>query len=590
MGLSPDVLYETICSDLPDAGADPFESVPVPGTTYKQYASDYLKYAVIRKWIPRNTKDADAAALESFTSANTRCSGWKIPTCEWEVDSLIYGEIRKTLYDFFSPVGVPLLRDLYDLNEVARPGPGVAVSAEGTSYYGKFFCSQLSSTSEYLYEMYRHYAARLPSLSDAECQRYDEFGGPLIVSGSRSSFVPKTNRTSRMICVEPLLNSYYQLGFATILETRLRQFFGINLSTQPLVNHRLARQGSIDGSFATIDLSSASDSISLGLCEWLLPEWAFSTLLYLRSRTTLIDGKETALFMMSTMGNGFTFPLQTIIFSAVLKVCTDVFYHAGGSKNWSCFGDDLICRSIIYDRVCHYLGKLGFTINTSKSFSQGPFRESCGADWFYGQPVRPVHLRKLDGPQDYLVAINQLNEWSAYTGIPLRNSVRLLFSELPRRYQTPVPFAENMDSGVRVPLALCRPRYDKNGSFKYKAWSRRPSRLLILGGGVRPPGWKKELPLNPHGLLCSFLWGELVAVSKGTLASPSSMLDADYIMVRHDRKIFQLKPRCSPFWDYIPIESLSNGYRLSWQQWETAVVVNLYLHCVNRKSLINFRY
>jgi len=244
----------------------------------------------------------------------------------------------------------------------------------------------------------------------------------------------------------------------------------------------------------------------------------------------------------------------------------------------------------VYDRVCHYLGKLGFSINASKSFSQGPFRESCGADWLYGQPVRPIYIRKLDGPQDALVAINQLNEWSAYTGIPLRNSVRYLLDELPRRYQLPVPFAENMDSGVRVPLALCRPKVDQNGSYKYRTWSRRPSRLLIFAGEVRPPGWKKVLPVNPHGLMCSFLWGELVPVSKGILSSPTSKLDADYIMVRHNRKMYQLKPRCSPFWDYIPIESLSNGYRLSWQQWETAVLVNLHGHCAYGKSLISFRY
>jgi len=578
MGISPDVLFRAVCSDVSVEAFDPYGLIPRADMTYRAFASSYLASSIIRKWIPADTKEADSCALKSFTSANTRCREWKIPQPEWEVDLEVYGEIRRILDNFFHPGGMPLISSLYDLNMVARPGPGAAVGAKGTSYYTKFFDSRLTSTSAYLYEMYRHYCERIPSLSDAECQRYESFGSPSIVSGSRCSFVPKTASTSRMICVEPILNSYYQLGLASLLETRLREFFGINLSIQPLVNHRLARAGSIDGSLATIDLSSASDSISLGLCEWILPGWFFETLLALRSRTTLIDGQEHALYMMSTMGNGFTFPLQTIIFSAVLQAVSSIFNTRGGST-WSCFGDDLICHSKHYNRVVHYLGKLGFTINASKSFHEGPFRESCGADWFNGQPVRPVFIRKLDSQQDILVAINQLNEWSSYTGIALSNTISYLFRHLDDRHKNPVPFAENMDSGIRVPLALCSPSYNANGSFKYKAWSRRPSRMMIYNGVVHPPGRLRDSAVNPNGLICSFLWGELVAIPKGILASPFSKLDADYIMVRHDRKIYQRKPRIIPYWDLIPTESLSNGYRLSWQQFESAVLSNMYGLC-----------
>lgn len=586
MGISPEALYRTIDFDLPNNTAS-FEAVPYPGCSYREYASTYLRHSIIRKWIPSDTREADAVALNSFTTANNRCREWKVPVPEWEVDHLVYGEIRRILEDFFHPGGVPLLTSLYALNEHARPGPGAAVGAVGTSYYTKFFCSSLSSTSEYLYEMYRHYVARIPTLSEAECQRYESYGRPNIVSGSRSSFVPKTTRTSRMICVEPLLNSYYQLGLAHLLEERMKSFFGIDLTTQPLVNHRLARQGSIDGSFATIDLSSASDSISLGLCEFLLPDWFFKTLLELRSRSVQIGDQEVALFMVSTMGNGFTFPLQTIIFSSVLSACARIF-GSRGQQTWSAYGDDLICHASLYDRVTHYLKQLGFVINADKSFSQGPFRESCGADWFYGQPCRPVYIRKLDSSADILVAINQLNEWSAYTGLRLSETIKLLFSALDTRHQNPVPFASNMDEGIRVPLTLCRPKRDFNGSFKYYTWSRKANRMLIYNGKVHPPGRLREVAFNPCGLYCSFLWGELVALPRGITASPFSKWDADYIMVRHDRKMYQRKPRCSPNWDYIPIDSLSNGYRLSWQQWETAVMFNMFGLSSRTNSIVSF--
>lgn len=585
MGLSPNVLLEAICSDLSiDSRALSFEYDCHPDETYRGFASSYLAHSIIRKWIPSDTSDADANALRSFTEANNLCKEWKLPVPEWEIDRVFYGEFRKVLDDFFHPGGELLVPSLYNLNEVARVGPGAAVGAKSTSYYGKFFGGPLSSTSEYLYEMYRHYALRIPTLSEAECQRYESYSRPTIVSGSRCSFVPKTASTSRMICVEPLLNQYYQLGLASILERRLKQFFGIDLSSQPSINHLLARSGSIDGSFATIDLSSASDSISLGLCEAFLPDWFFRTLLELRSRTTEINGCPVPLFMISTMGNGFTFPLQTIIFSAVLKACVSIFSRSDTDRTWSCFGDDLICGRGIFHRVVHYLGRLGFRINANKTFSEGLFRESCGADWFNGQPVRPVFLRKLDVPADTLVAINQLNDWSAYTGITLSNTISLLFSSLPPRFQNPVPFESNMDEGIRVPLALTNLNPKLNNGFRFHSWTRSPSRIIIDKGDIRVPKRLKKLPYNLYGLYCSFLFGELAQQP-----AKSSDVEISYIMVRHDRKIYKMKPRHSPFWDYASTDRVTNGVILSWQQWETAVLFNMF-GLVNQTRNICYRY
>ena len=558
MGLSPVALFEAIYRDVPQADGLDFQDHLYPGTTYRQFASSYLLSSVIRKWIPRNTKDADAAALEAFTSANNRCRDWRL-VLETEEDSLIFGEIRKILDDFFHPQGEPLVQSYFDLLGRGRPGPGVAVGAIGTSYYSKYFASPLTCTSQYLYEEYKSYAEWIPNFSEAECLRYEKNGPPHIVSGSRCSFVPKTNASSRMICIEPSLNMYYQLGLATIMEDRLKRYFGIDLERQPDINRRLARKGSLDDSLATIDLSSASDSISLRLCEELLPTWLFDMLLTLRSRDTVIDDSHVPLFMISTMGNGFTFPLQTIIFSAVLKAVSNVLGTKSHTGNWSCFGDDLICEKHCFSRVIRTLGILGFSINPKKTFFEGPFRESCGADWFLGQPVRPVFVKKLDTPYDIFVAINQLNDWSAYTGIPLWNTIRFLVSSLEQRFLTFVPYESAYDSGIRVPVALINPKRDSNQSWLYKSWERKGSSIRIGEGEVRLPAGRGKLQFNPSGLYCSFLFGELVSFT---------------IMVRHNRKMYRKRLRCTPRWDYIPTGSLTNGVRLSWQQWETAVVRN----------------
>jgi hypothetical protein len=65
-------LYRAICLDV-SRFTKTDSSVPWPGSTYRQFASSYLRHSIIRKWIPRDTKAADQAALDSFTSANTRC-------------------------------------------------------------------------------------------------------------------------------------------------------------------------------------------------------------------------------------------------------------------------------------------------------------------------------------------------------------------------------------------------------------------------------------------------------------------------------------------------------------------------------------
>jgi hypothetical protein len=563
MGLSPVALYSAAYDDL---------SNHINGSSsYRSFTSQYMLDSIIRKWIPDQTDAADATALAAFTRANGRCKDWRFDP-SWLIEDQIINQMVSILDSFFHPSGDFLVSSYFDLLRSGRPGPGASVGSQGTSYYTKYFASTLAATSSYLYEEYRRYSTWIPSFSDAECLRYEQYGAPTIVSGSRCSFVPKTAKSSRMICVEPSLNMFYQLGLASILEDRLSSFFGINLDVQPSINHRMARAGSIDGSYATIDLSSASDSISIRLCEMLFPKWFFELLLTLRSRTTEIDGKQVPLFMISTMGNGFTFPLQTIIFSSIVMACN---INLGvDALDFSVFGDDIICRKETFRLVTQILRLLNFETNPDKTFFEGPFRESCGADWLNGQPVRPVFVRKLDSPFDIMVTINQLNIWSSYTGIPVRNTCEFLINSLGRKFRYFVPFEANMDSGIRVPLSyISKKRYDSNNSFLYRGWSRRGASYSIGEEGIRSPSGLKRSWYNPPGLYCSFLFGELVSVGYRLGCKPSIV--PLKIMTRHRLKSYRSRLLCTPRWDYIPSGSSANGAELSWQQWETAVRQNL---------------
>ncbi len=135
------------------------------------------------------------------------------------------------------------------------------------------------------------------------------------ICSGRLSFVPKNAKTFRAIVVEPNVNSLAQAGLGDYIARRLRRF-GVDIRDQTR-NATMARKGSIDNSLSTIDLSSASDTISYQLVKFLLPEDWFRILDAARSASVTYKGHEIHLEKFSSMGNGFTFPLETLIFWAL---------------------------------------------------------------------------------------------------------------------------------------------------------------------------------------------------------------------------------------------------------------------------------
>lgn len=565
MSLSPVVLYNAIYSDvcchLPSGNVPAV--IDMPGASPQNVAASSLLTSLLKKWEYENTEVADNAAKEKFLSSNKRCKDWSL-NLESSWDDQLFGLFLKEIDSFFHPSGRLLFDSYYYILEAGRCGPGSSIDARGQSTYAKLFASPLSATSELLYKLYSTYVRMYPEWSNAEIIRYEHYGAPSYVNCSRSSFVPKSQDISRMICTEPSLNMFFQLGLGHILEQRMLRSFNLDLAVQPFINQRLAQRGSLDGQFSTIDLSSASDSVSLGLCRSIFPDWFFQTLMELRTPKTEIAGSVVDLDMVSTMGNGFTFPLQTLIFSCLIRASyrnQGILVDDIGDKNWGCFGDDLIVDKRAYRDVTRLLGILGFVTNDTKTFSEGYFKESCGSDWFLGHPVRGVYVKRLSTPQDIFVAINLLNDWSAVTGISLSCGIRYLLSGLTKEEKSfLVPFDENNDSGIRVPSSLLPVIHkDRNKSYIYKVY--RPNRTIIrIGDGtIHVPRRCRRLVYNPSGLLISFLRGEVIS---------------GMITVRQSRTLYRSKRRCSPNWDYVPTSTLHFGSKVVWKRWETASWLN----------------
>lgn len=215
----------------------------------------------------------------------------------------------------------------------------------------------------------------------------------ILVRGNRFLTVPKDATKDRGICVEPSINVFYQLALGRQLRNRLRQR-GIDLVNAQSLHRQVARAASLSGEFATIDLTNASDTVSYSLVQAVMPPQWFDVLDQLRSPCTLINGTWVDLMKFSSMGNGYTFELETLLFNAITRVCC----RLGGVEpingvNVFTFGDDIICPTEVSDVVLSALKLLGFSANPNKTFTSGPFRESCGGDYFKGEDVRPYFLR-----------------------------------------------------------------------------------------------------------------------------------------------------------------------------------------------------
>jgi len=270
-----------------------------------------------------------------------------------------------------------------------------------------------------------------------------------IVSYNKIAFVPKTAKTERTIAVEPLLNGYLQLGVEHLLRSRLKRV-GIDITDQSK-NQVLAREGSLysEDPWVTIDLSAASDSISTELCRNLLPPDWFYLLDQLRSKSYKLNGTFAQYHKFVTMGNGFCFPLETLLFGAA---CHAAAKAAGRKPEFSVYGDDIICRQSVSSTLITLLGVMGFRANLDKTFLSGPFRESCGADWFEGEDVRPITLDyAFDSVESIFKFVNICGSKGVWRDT-FSQANDFLVSLIPPEVLFTRPYKGNVDTALEVPL------------------------------------------------------------------------------------------------------------------------------------------
>lgn len=519
-----------------------------------------------------NQKAADVAALEKFERINA-----SLP--DGPVDFIAENEAESCFYDYFkNNLAVALqpectgftasvardtasfeVEETFDLDfirENMMVGPGSAQKADSTSMVHKLFEGEMSYQNPYLIPLYRAALVGTGFWADAEKARFEKFGFTR-VKGGKLFFASKNAEISRTCCTEPNLDMLFQKAAGAFLELRLKRHFGICLSTQPDNNRELARLGSIDGSFGTTDLVSASDSIGLQRFLRYFPAGFLKTIMLAsRSETAVLpDGRDVVLRMISTMGNGFTFPLQTLIFASVVRAVYQImgFPCNDPRTQFGVFGDDIIVRREAYDFTNKMLFKLGFEVNVRKSFNTGPFRESCGHDYVSGVNIRGVYCVSLETPQEVSSLINRLLRWGARHGVYLKTTLQTLRSWI-RVLRVPVSEAD--DAGVRVPSCLmpCTQVNDLY-DFTYKAFVRRVSTIDLDEAQVdKPPNY----PVNEDGIAVGYLSGHLRRLDRPIISENPRPYEGGWpvlVTIREPQGAvarYKIAHKSLPYWDYEP--------------------------------------
>jgi len=463
---------------------------PLHYSSAHDFGDDYLVTKMLSKYPKLRLTDIDPkeAAVRTFKECEARCreTNFRLRLDPNRAYSIILDRARKiietTLPDLSS--GTDRSRTFASIVESVGWGPGVTSSVKGdhVSVYNKIQ-GNLDATADLAACGFTSIVESIPSWAafhrsaNPESNESDNVKAT-IVRGNAVTFVPKNAKTDRPIAVEPHLNALLQKGIGSQLRSSLRKL-GINLNSQKR-NQDLARIGSKFGTLATIDLKSASDTVAQSIVERLLPPIWMRLLNCARSPAYKLDGEWKSYYKHSSMGNGYTFELETLLFTAIsLSTCQTLGLD---TTDVSVYGDDIIVPTGAYQLLTEVLDYAGFQTNSEKSFHDGPFRESCGKDYFLGSNVRPFFVREeLDSLESVFRLANALSDYShsRCSGLArdgrFYDAWRILYLSVPSDLRFRVPhgwgdagFAGDFDEcssriETRFNKELCRAEYRSVG-------------------------------------------------------------------------------------------------------------------------------
>ncbi|DAD52295.1 TPA_asm: RNA-directed RNA polymerase [ssRNA phage SRR6960799_12] len=532
--VDPLVLFNLLADCLLLRGADAVGEITsrdFPSVSSENFRDEYLLKEVLRKFpgfdLGINTR---AVALEAFLADETINAETNDRLQDYDVENPHVRQIM-TLAARKAVTVLGAFRKDWLLDGV-RFGPGATTRLGGETVN---VMQKLSGTPHVTLSAY--------SLADAFLKATPQWGSRLGLRVDEDAYVPsgdysdlrtgpkllireldklttvsKNAVTDRTIGIGPCMNIYLQLGVGYAMRKRMYPW-GINLSDQT-INQRRAREGSITGRIATLDIKSASNSVTRGLVWHMLgnhshdarnfdPTW-FEVMNKLRTQGCWIDGKVHEYELFSAMGNGFTFELESLIFwslacatCAILALPEDV----------AVYGDDITMPVEAVPLFTEVLAFAGFRLNSDKSFSttEGPlFRESCGRHYLDGKDVTPFYIDAgLDTPDQIMLLANNIVRWCKQDDGTLDGRLLPLWSFVVNHLSSDlqkigIPFSEDANDGLILPFDAVRPSIAYLGNPVIGTTMRPPRGQLAVGYRIKTISWesRETKPTGHVGLVC----------------------------------------------------------------------------------------
>lgn len=485
-----------------------------------RYHADWKHLYGCAKYLSKLPLDAEwlqERELRDYVTNLERVRSWKIDKDDEDVRA-INQIIKKWFKDFRLTSFVP------------RHGPGAVVEGKiAKGWLRKWACmasdSRISALAKYLelrdgipwtaiIEEYR-----MPFVQDTPLRKRAN------ARVCKYMTVPKTSLNLRTLSGEPAFLLYCQLG----IRDEVVEFIDRSPALSKIIdlthqskNQVLARIGSMEigvvrkyrkdflkdpksafdfnalgnwnCNMVTLDLKRASDSVG-----WTPTRYFFAgtdLLLWMtatRSTHIMLPEKELMeLPIFAGMGSGLCFPVQSIIYAAIIELARKRFRKSLGKDGKDMcptvrvYGDDLVVPAILARPVIDLLQKFGFITNEDKSFIHGPFRESCGKEYYHGTDVSPLYYRLKAATGEAITAeqyaglcdaANNAASWGAW---PLRKHyLRLLMGSRARLGKKLIPAIPPFSSDVRNASTIWSPNPTNwrlptrwNSDYQCRQWYR----------------------------------------------------------------------------------------------------------------------
>jgi hypothetical protein len=348
------------------------------------------------------TPERESAAMSDYVQCDMEVDN--VESCLPESDLSDFGRIAQLLFrDLFSHLD----REILEERIVPKHGPGAV--AERLTSNGKY---QSQYWTDRLEKVFHVGDFLFPNSRFIESTYEDggiEFHEPGSEMPSRVISVPKTQKTPRIIAIEPSSVQYVQQGILEVLMQKIHSSFlnGFIGTESQEPNQILAQEGSSDGSLATLDLSEASDRVSAKLVRTLMRRHHLSSdaVFACRSERASVPGHGViSLAKFASMGSALCFPFEAMVFLTIIFLGIEREQGHRFTKKSEIldflgkvrvYGDDLIVPVDYVHTVVDLLEHFGARVGLSKSFWNGKFRESCGKEYYLGQDVSIVKVRMM---------------------------------------------------------------------------------------------------------------------------------------------------------------------------------------------------